>query len=172
MTRFAAMGRTDHSMRPPTPATTIAFKSPNACNLCHADHDAAWADEWVRKWYPRDYQAEVLRRAELIDAGPQAAVETPARNAGRDLQKKDGDEVYKASLVRLLRGCEDDAQVAGPARAAARSVAAGPVQRGVGLGRPLDARGARGPAGGHRRSVAAGADSRGDVAGSRCRRNR
>jgi hypothetical protein len=45
------MGRSDHSMRPPTPATTIAFHSPNACNLCHADHDAAWADQWVRKWY-------------------------------------------------------------------------------------------------------------------------
>ena len=53
MTRFAAMGRSDHSMRPPTPAATIAFKSPNACNLCHADHDAAWADDWVRKWYPQ-----------------------------------------------------------------------------------------------------------------------
>ena len=53
MTRFAAMGRSDHSMRPPTPATTIAFKSPNACNLCHADHDAAWADQCVREWYKR-----------------------------------------------------------------------------------------------------------------------
>jgi hypothetical protein len=41
MTRFAAMGRTDHSMRSPTPETTIAFQSPNACNLCHADKDAA-----------------------------------------------------------------------------------------------------------------------------------
>ena len=68
MTRFAAMGRTDHSMLPPTPATTIAFKSPNACNLCHADKDAAWSDAWVRKWYPRDYQAPVMERASLLDA--------------------------------------------------------------------------------------------------------
>jgi len=30
MSRFAAMMRTDHSMRPPMPAATIAFKSPNA----------------------------------------------------------------------------------------------------------------------------------------------
>ena len=58
MTRFAAMGRTDHSMRSPTPATTVAFKSPNACSMCHADHDAAWADQWARKWYRNDYQAE------------------------------------------------------------------------------------------------------------------
>lgn len=107
MTRFAAMGRSDHSMRPPTPAATIAFKSPNACNLCHADHDAAWADQWVRKWYPRDYQAETLRRAELIDlARKRQWKRLPEMLA--ELKKKDGDEVYKASLVRLLAGCEDD----------------------------------------------------------------
>ena len=32
-------------MLPPTPAATIAFRSPNACNLCHKDKDAAWADQ-------------------------------------------------------------------------------------------------------------------------------
>ena len=58
MTRFAAMGRTDHWMRPPDAAASMAFKSPNACNLCHTDKDAAWSDQWVRKRYPRDYQAE------------------------------------------------------------------------------------------------------------------
>ena len=45
MTSFARMNRTDHSMLPPTPAATIAYKSPNACNLCHTDKDAAWADK-------------------------------------------------------------------------------------------------------------------------------
>jgi len=45
MTRFAAMGRTDHSMLPPAPAASMAFKSPNACNLCHTDKDAAWSDQ-------------------------------------------------------------------------------------------------------------------------------
>ncbi|MGB2862153.1 MAG: multiheme c-type cytochrome, partial [Sedimentisphaerales bacterium] len=46
MTKFAHMNRSDHSMRPPAPAATLAFKSPNACNLCHVDEDedAAWAD--------------------------------------------------------------------------------------------------------------------------------
>ncbi|MCL5735275.1 MAG: hypothetical protein M1274_06740 [Actinobacteria bacterium] len=34
-TEFARMTRSDHSMRPPTPAATLRFKSPNACNLCH-----------------------------------------------------------------------------------------------------------------------------------------
>ncbi|MGA2060849.1 MAG: tetratricopeptide repeat protein [Thermoguttaceae bacterium] len=109
MTRFAAMGRTDHSMRSPAPAASMAFKSPNACNLCHADKDAAWSEEWVRKWYPRDYQAEVLRRGELID-------QARKRDWNRlpemldELKKKDNDPVYKNSLVRLLRGCDDESK--------------------------------------------------------------
>jgi Flp pilus assembly protein TadD len=109
MTRFAAMGRTDHSMRSPTPATTLAFKSPNACNLCHADHDASWADGWVRKWYRRDYQAEVLRRAALLDqARKREWKRLPEMLA--ELRKKDNDEVYKTSLARLLGGCEDQSK--------------------------------------------------------------
>src|SRR4030066_1308409 len=40
ITEFARMKRSDHSMLPPTPSATIAFKSPNACNICHIDKDA------------------------------------------------------------------------------------------------------------------------------------
>lgn len=107
MTRFAAMGRTDHSMRPPAPAANITFKSPNACNLCHDDHDAQWSDDWVRKWYPKDYQAEIVRRGELIDAArKQDWKRLPEMLA--DVRKSDGGEVYRNSLVRLLRGSADD----------------------------------------------------------------
>jgi tetratricopeptide (TPR) repeat protein len=106
MTRFAAMGRSDHSMRPPMPAATTAFKSPNACNLCHADRDAAWADRYCRQWYKRDYQAESLRRGELLDqARKQQWKRLPEMLA--EIQKADGDEVYKTSWVRLLQGCDD-----------------------------------------------------------------
>lgn len=106
MTRFAAMGRTDHSMRPPTPATTLAFQSPNACNLCHTDHDAAWADQQVRRWYKDDYQVQPMRRAELIDqARKRQWKRLPEILA--ELRRADKDEVYKNSLVRLLGSCED-----------------------------------------------------------------
>ena len=67
-TRFAAMGRTDHSMLPPTPAATRAFQSPNACNLCHADKDAAWADERVPRVVQARLPAPVLNLAGLLDA--------------------------------------------------------------------------------------------------------
>ncbi|MGA2257666.1 MAG: tetratricopeptide repeat protein [Thermoguttaceae bacterium] len=106
MSRFAAMARTDHSMRPPMPAATIAYKSPNACNQCHADHDAPWADQWVRKWYPRDYQAEPLRRAGLLDAARKNDWKRLAEMLA-DVQSKQGDEIYRNSLVRLLRNCTD-----------------------------------------------------------------
>ena len=106
MSRFAAMARTDHSMRPPMPAATIAYKSPNACNQCHADHDAPWAEQWVRKWYPRDYQAEPLRRAALIDAARKNEWQRLPEMLA-DVCNPQGDEIYRNSLVRLLRGCPD-----------------------------------------------------------------
>lgn len=67
-TDFARMIRSDHSMLPPTPAATAAFKSPNACNMCHKkkEETIAWADKLVRKWRPRDYQKPILHRAGLI----------------------------------------------------------------------------------------------------------
>jgi tetratricopeptide (TPR) repeat protein len=103
-TEFARMVRSDHSMRPPAPAATIAFGSPNACNGCHRDKTPAWSDRVVRKRHARDYQAPVLRRGALIAAARKgdwsklpamlAAVRGPAR-----------DEVTAASLLRLLRSC-------------------------------------------------------------------
>jgi len=107
MTEFARMRRSDHSMRPPMPATTIAFKSPNACNLCHTDKDTAWADKNVREWRKRDYQKPVLHVAGLIDSARK-------RDWSRLPEMLDyvtsgtRDEVFANSLVRLLRTCEDE----------------------------------------------------------------
>lgn len=38
----------------PQPADTIRYGaegSPNACNLCHTDQSAEWADQWVKEWW-------------------------------------------------------------------------------------------------------------------------
>jgi len=106
MTDFARMRRSDHSMLPPAPAATIAFKSPNACNLCHKDKDAAWADQWVRKWHKRDYQAKVIKRAGLIDAARKGDWKRLPEMLAY-LESKDRDEIYATSLIRLLRSCQD-----------------------------------------------------------------
>jgi Tfp pilus assembly protein PilF len=101
VTAFARMNRTDHSMLPPTPAATIAYKSPNACNLCHTDKDAVWADKYVREWRTRDYQAPVLKRAALIDAARKRDwKQLPAML--NYITSKDRDEVFATSLVRLV----------------------------------------------------------------------
>jgi len=107
MTEFARMRRSDHSMRPPPPAASLTFKSPNACNLCHADKDAAWSDKYVREWHAQDYQAPVLRQAGLIEAARKEDwSKLPEMLAY--LGSKDRDEVFANSLIRLLRNCDDE----------------------------------------------------------------
>lgn len=119
MTEFARMRRSDHSMLPPTPAATLVYGSPNACNLCHGDKDAAWADGQVRQWRARDYQALVLRQAALVDAARRRDWSTlPAML--EYLGAKDPDAVVAASLLRLLGPCPD-ARKWGPILAAAGS---------------------------------------------------
>jgi tetratricopeptide (TPR) repeat protein len=44
--------RADHSMRVPRPDLTLKIGTPNACNGCHQDKDAAWAAAAVESWYP------------------------------------------------------------------------------------------------------------------------
>ncbi len=101
VTSFARMNRTDHSMLPPTPSATIAYKSPNACNLCHTDKDAAWADKYVREWHTRDYQAPVLKRAALIDeARKRDWKHLPAMLDY--IAGKDRDEIFAVSLIRMV----------------------------------------------------------------------
>ncbi len=105
-TRFANMNRSDHSMLPPTPAATLRFQSPNACNLCHKDKSASWADAKVRQWHKKDYQRPVLERAALVDAARKAQWDKlPAMLAY--IQDSNGDNVTQASLIRLLRTCDD-----------------------------------------------------------------
>jgi tetratricopeptide (TPR) repeat protein len=106
MTSFARMNRTDHSMLPPTPSATIAYKSPNACNLCHADQGAAWADKYVRQWRTRDYQAAVLKRTALIDgARKRDWKQLPAML--EYITDKDRDEVFATSLIRMVPASGD-----------------------------------------------------------------
>ena len=108
-TEFARMTRSDHSMRPPTPAATLKFKSPNAYNLCHSDKDPTWADQQVRQWHSSGYQKPVLERAALVDAA--------RRGEGRQLAailayigSRDRDEIFSASLIRLLYRYESRAK--------------------------------------------------------------
>ena len=43
-------GRRDHSFRVPRPDLTESIGTPNACNGCHVDSDAAWATAAINEW--------------------------------------------------------------------------------------------------------------------------
>ncbi|NTW60208.1 MAG: tetratricopeptide repeat protein [Nitrospirae bacterium] len=106
MTAFARMNRSDHSMLPPTPAVTLVYQSPNACNICHKDKDGSWADTFVRQWRTRDYQAPVLKRAGLIDAARKRDWRSlPEMLAYINDPKRD--EVFATSLIRLIPPSQD-----------------------------------------------------------------
>jgi tetratricopeptide (TPR) repeat protein len=105
-TEFARMRRSDHSFRPPAPAATIAFKSPNACNLCHQEKDAVWADRQVRRRSTRDYQARVLEHGRLIAAARRQDWSRLQEMFGA-VTGKHRDEIVANSLIRLLHACND-----------------------------------------------------------------
>lgn len=111
MTEYASMRRSDHSMRPPTPATTLAYNSPNACNGCHKDKDAHWADTLVRQWHKEDYQAPALAQAGLIDAGRKHDWSKLPKMLAY-IQDPNHDTIFAASLIRLLGACPDSRKFA------------------------------------------------------------
>ena len=106
MTYYAHMRRSDHSMRPPAPSATIAYHSPNACNICHADKDARWADKLVRDWHNDHYQAPILAQASLIDAARKHDWSLLPQMLAY-IKDPNHDPVFAASLIRLLFVCPD-----------------------------------------------------------------
>jgi len=44
-------GRRDHSFRIPRPDLSLSIGTPNACNDCHTDQSAQWAQDSVKEWY-------------------------------------------------------------------------------------------------------------------------
>jgi Flp pilus assembly protein TadD len=107
MTEFARMERSDHSMRPPMPSATIEFGSPNACNICHDDQNAEWADKWVREWHEDDYQAETIEVGKmLLDARTGEWDKVDGIISG--LMENRFDEIYTTSFIRLLNSYPND----------------------------------------------------------------
>ncbi|HAS87830.1 MAG TPA: hypothetical protein DCS48_00745 [Desulfovibrio sp.] len=96
-------------MLPRTPAATIEFGSPNACNTCHTDKTPDWADAAVRKWRKRDYQASVLYRASLIQSARDGDWNRLPEILAY-LESPENDDIFVASLLRLLRSCNDSSK--------------------------------------------------------------
>jgi len=79
-TAQAYMTRSDHSFRPPAPAASLEFGSPNACVICHFNDkdpmwlntihtnkaDSVWANKHVEKWFGKKAQNEMLKLGRVI----------------------------------------------------------------------------------------------------------
>ena len=119
-TAQAYMTRSDHSFRPPSPAASLEFGSPNACVVCHFnDHDpmwlntihtnkadSVWANEHVKKWFGAHYQDDMLKLGRMISA---------ARKMDRKklpeilayFEDSSCDQAAKVALIRLLEPWDD-----------------------------------------------------------------
>lgn len=78
--------RHDHGFTIPDPLLTREAGIPNACNRCHADKDADWAQSFVAQWYGDKMNRPSRQRARMI---------TQARR---------GDAVSRDALVAWLKG--------------------------------------------------------------------
>jgi len=105
-TSFAKMDRSDHSFRPPMPGATIAFGSPNACNICHDDMEPEWALAEIMRTHPnKKYQEETLKNGFLVRKARKGDwSDLDIILSG--LQEDDFDDIYATSFVRLLESCD------------------------------------------------------------------
>jgi predicted CXXCH cytochrome family protein len=58
----------DHSMSVPAPENTIRHAIPNACNVCHKNHDASWTLAQMNQWYSGKSRQKWIRRADVFSA--------------------------------------------------------------------------------------------------------
>ncbi|MCF6285761.1 MAG: tetratricopeptide repeat protein, partial [Candidatus Hydrogenedentes bacterium] len=94
--------RRDHSFRVPRPDLSVALGTPNACNQCHADKDAAWAAKATVQWYGEKMPEATKHFATVIAVGRrgEAAAES-------ELAALAGDEnvaaIVRATALELLQ---------------------------------------------------------------------
>ena len=99
-TEFARMTRSDHSMRPPTPATTIEFGSPNACNICHTNESAEWADKLVKEWHG-NYQDKLVNQARIIYQGRNGNFQQLDEMLAM-INNPEVNMIFRNSIIRIL----------------------------------------------------------------------
>ncbi|MBN2484943.1 MAG: tetratricopeptide repeat protein [Bacteroidales bacterium] len=100
--------RRDHSFRVPRPDLSVRLGTPNACNDCHTDKSAAWAQTYIQKWYGikiRGHYGETFAMARKGDPGALPLLTLYAENELFPL-------MIRATAVHLLAGYSDSAAVA------------------------------------------------------------
>jgi Flp pilus assembly protein TadD len=92
--------RHDHSIRIPRPDQSVSLGTPNACNQCHKDKDAVWANKQIDKWYGKPstgYQQYAL----ALETGRQSGA-----NAGKKLlnqiRRVETPSIARATAISIL----------------------------------------------------------------------
>jgi Tfp pilus assembly protein PilF len=70
--------RHDHSMRIPRPDLSVKLGTPNACSACHREMDAAWAAQWMERWYGAERKG-FQTYAETLQAARAGSAAAPVR---------------------------------------------------------------------------------------------
>ena len=116
-TAQAHMHRSDHTFRPPSPAASLEFGSPNACNLCHHNpeaitgdfdghkkEDLEWANEYVTQWYGEGSGADILEQGNIVLACRNGEWERLPEIIAY-LEHPACDPAAKVGILRLLTNC-------------------------------------------------------------------
>ncbi|WP_162265124.1 cytochrome c3 family protein [Polycladidibacter stylochi] len=93
--------RKDHSFQVPRPDLSLKIGTPNACNACHTERDARWADQWVAKWFPESRYRHTDHFAlafHLADQGDPKA----ERALSRVAQDRNQADIIRASALQRL----------------------------------------------------------------------
>lgn len=91
----------DHSIRSPDPAMTVRYGIPNACGLCHADRDAAWAlAEREKAWGPGDER--IRADTALVDALRREPGKVPTDTLAETAARRESRLWFRMTALRHL----------------------------------------------------------------------
>jgi predicted CXXCH cytochrome family protein len=97
----------DHTLSIPAPENTRRFSIPNACNECHRDKDAQWAEAKLLVWFPAGKRQKVVEDAAAFTLGAKrdAAAIEPLIRIAADASRP---PLIRANAIGYLRGYADD----------------------------------------------------------------
>ena len=78
--------RHDHSFRIPRPDLSVKFRTPNACNDCHADKSTEWAAAAIERWHGPNLKGFRTTPQVCMQRGPGARAATLLAEIAADRQ--------------------------------------------------------------------------------------
>ncbi len=116
---MARDSRRDHSFNSPDPALSAELGTPNACTMCHADKDNAWATAAVEATYGKELKMARYRpRTRAIAAAMKGEGNTQELLTA---YREETNPTWQATLLELLARQEPSEDVRATAREAASS---------------------------------------------------